>query len=106
MAARIRKGTKDNPWPDNVRAKIRTSMLIKRLEDHALGLVQMSATQVSAALGVARKSLPDLTATELSGAVERTTVIRVPEKPKGSKAWLDKYGPERSSPDPKPDQVN
>jgi hypothetical protein len=34
---------------------------------HALGKVEMTATQVSAALGLLRKVSPDLAATELTG---------------------------------------
>jgi hypothetical protein len=37
------------------------------LQDHALGKKEMSATQVTAALGLLRKVVPDLSATTLSG---------------------------------------
>jgi hypothetical protein len=47
------------------RNKIRTSMLINRLEDHIVGKVDLSATQVTAALGLIRKTLPDLKAIEV-----------------------------------------
>lgn len=50
-----------------VRDKIRASQLVNRLEDHALGEVAMSATQVQAALGLLKKCVPDLSSTELSG---------------------------------------
>jgi hypothetical protein len=66
MAARTRKVRHD----DETRARIKTSQLLNRLTDHALGSVDMSSTQVTAALGVLRKSLPDLTATEHSGKVD------------------------------------
>lgn len=48
------------------REKIRASMLINRLEDHSLGEVEMSSTQVQAALGLLKKCVPDLTATTIS----------------------------------------
>lgn len=42
-------------------------MLINRLQDHALGKVEMSATQVRAAEALIRKSLPDLKSVEWTG---------------------------------------
>lgn len=42
------------------REKIRTTQLVKRLENHAFGEVEMSNTQVTAALGILKKALPDL----------------------------------------------
>lgn len=59
---------------DEIREKIKTTQLLNRLTDHALGKLNkpMDATQVSAALGVVRKALPDLTATEHSGDMTLT----------------------------------
>lgn len=65
MAARKNKIRHD----DETRLKIKTSQLLNRLTDHALGGCEMNSTQVTAALGVLKKALPDLAATELSGNV-------------------------------------
>ena len=62
MAARLRL-----KHQDEVREKIRASQLVNRLEDHVLGEVEMTSTQVSAALGLLKKCVPDLSATELTG---------------------------------------
>lgn len=67
MAARKNKGTLDKPWEDSVRAKIQTSMLVNRLTDFVKGEVDLSAPQVTAALGLMKKSLPDLQSVELTG---------------------------------------
>jgi hypothetical protein len=69
MAARLNRRHQDT-----VREKIKTSQILTRLTNHALGTLQkpMDATQVSAALGVLRKALPDLTATEHSGGIALT----------------------------------
>ena len=67
MAAR-----KNLSHPEIVRQRIKTSQLVNRLTDHANGSVEMSATQVSAALGLLRKSLPDLSAITHSGSIETT----------------------------------
>lgn len=65
MAARIRKIRHD----DETRAKIKTSQLVNRLTSHVLGQISMEATQVTAALGLLRKTLPDLSAVEQSGEI-------------------------------------
>ena len=57
MAARKRDWT-----PDVVRQKIRTSMLINRLQNHVLGRLEMTKTQLQAANILLRKTLPDMIA--------------------------------------------
>jgi hypothetical protein len=57
MAARNRTWT-----PDVVRQKIRTSMLINRLQNHVAGKLEMSKTQIQAAGILLRKTLPDMVA--------------------------------------------
>ena len=51
---------------DEVRAKIQASQIINRLQNHLDGNVELSTTQVKAAEILLRKSIPDLSATELS----------------------------------------
>lgn len=46
--------------PEEVRQKIRTSQLINRLTDFANGKVELSPHQVTAILGLIKKTLPDL----------------------------------------------
>ena len=50
------------------RDKIQASQLVNALTNHVLGKNDMSSTQVTAATVLLRKTLPDLTATELTGA--------------------------------------
>jgi hypothetical protein len=52
---------------DEIRQKIQASQLINRLTDHALGKVEMSATQVRAVEILLKKSIPDLTQVTGSG---------------------------------------
>lgn len=49
------------------RVKIQKSNIISALIGHAEGTRDMSSTQVTAALGLLKKCLPDLSAIELSG---------------------------------------
>ncbi|MEE8208854.1 MAG: hypothetical protein V3T88_07895 [Nitrosomonadaceae bacterium] len=75
MAARNRKGLSEA-----TRSRIQTTMIVKRLEKHILAKPEkidgeyvvkdlMTQSQVSAALGLIKKTLPDLSAVELSGEV-------------------------------------
>lgn len=62
------KSHPDSPAFQKTRDKIKGTLLIKALEAHALNKgKKMDPSQVSAALGLIKKVLPDLTATELSG---------------------------------------
>lgn len=54
-------------YAEAVRARIRAGGIAKRLEGHVLGKVEMSSTQVQAALGLLKKVVPDQQATEITG---------------------------------------
>jgi hypothetical protein len=64
MAARSRKVVLHERWRD----KIRASMLINRLTNHVLGKIEMSKTQVAAAVCLLRKVVPDISSVEYTGA--------------------------------------
>ena len=51
----------------DMRARIQTGMLISRLHGFVQGDHDMTPHAVTAALGLLRKTLPDLTKTEVSG---------------------------------------
>lgn len=46
--------------PDKVRARIKTSMILNALSDHVLKGREMNKTQVTAAIALLKKTLPDL----------------------------------------------
>lgn len=52
---------------DEIRNKIRASQLVNRLENHVFGEVEMNSTQVTAALGLLKKCVPDIQAIQHSG---------------------------------------
>ncbi len=86
MPARTRRIAVD----DNTRAKIQTTQIAKRLTKHILGELDMTATQVTAALGLLRKTLPDLAAVELDLSPE--TVQRVINaQPMSADEWTTEY---------------
>lgn len=80
MAARL-----DPEWTEQARAKVKTTQLLKRLQSFALSEpdpqtdrpVEMSGDQVRAALGLLKKTLPDLNSTELKGAAGAPLKIEV-----------------------------
>lgn len=55
---------------DEHRVKIQNSNILNALIEHATGVREMSATQVSAGLGLLKKIMPDLAATTISGEGE------------------------------------
>lgn len=70
------------------REKIKTSMLINRLQDHVFGRVELTKSQVSAALGLLKKTAPDLSAVDHSGDVTQTHyVARVPPISPDMETW-------------------
>lgn len=59
------------------REKIRTTQLVNRLTDHALGEVDMQPSQVTAALGLLKKALPDLAAHQHTGEDGGPLVVKI-----------------------------
>jgi len=75
MAARLRARHQDE-----IREKIRASQLVNALENHVLGKRKMASTQVTAALGLLKKCVPDLSRSEVTGkdgdAIQFEKVVR------------------------------
>lgn len=72
MAARTRKILHD----EETRARIQTSQLINRLEDHVFGNIDLTPTQVRGIEILLRKTIADLSATTLSGDEANPVTIR------------------------------
>ncbi len=98
MAARL------NPKNDErARSAIQTTQLCKRLNSFALALpdpqtrkpVEMSSDQVRAALGLLRKTIPDLAVTTIAGDAANPVsfVIRAPSPVESTQQWLAQYAP-------------
>ncbi len=83
MAARTTRIFHD----ENTRKKIQASQLINCLTKHVLGKSEMSSTQVAAALGLLKKTLPDLAAQHNTN-----------EKEKSFEDWLDELPPKSKKP--------
>lgn len=78
---------------DEHRVKIQNSNILNALIEHVSGLREMSATQVSAGLGLLRKVMPDLSSAELKSEVVHRYVARVPDKAPNAKSWQEQHAP-------------
>lgn len=79
---------------DEHRGKIQNSNILKCLIEHVEGARDMSASQVSAALGLLRKVMPDLSAAEIKQETTVRYVARVPDKAKSATQWHQQHSPE------------
>lgn len=62
---------------EEAREKIRTTQLINRLQDHALGKTKMESTQVRSVEILLRKSVPDLQAITIGGDKDNPLVMQL-----------------------------
>jgi hypothetical protein len=78
MAAHKPRKTPSFLLTDEHRGKIQNSSILNCLIEHAQGMRDMTATQVTAAIALMRKVLPDLSAVDHSGDVTTSYVMRAP----------------------------
>jgi hypothetical protein len=96
MAARKRNWT-----PEKVRERIRTTMLVKRLQKYALGEkeqgadVELSQGQLKAIEILLRKRLPDLSAVEHTGEIRQRDVT---DQPFTAEQWETQYADRLETP--------
>lgn len=69
MAARINR-----MHSEQVRAKIQAAVLVQRLHDHAMGTLEMSASQITAAQALLDRSVPKLSQIQHVGDPENPVV--------------------------------
>lgn len=60
---------------ERIRERIRSGMLIEALENHVLNGKEMQATQISAALGLLKKCVPDMASVEHSGEITHKVTL-------------------------------
>lgn len=59
------------------RDKIKAGNILNALQEHVMGDRDMSATQITAGLGLLKKCLPDLAVTTIEGNEDAPLVIKV-----------------------------
>ena len=79
--------------PDSHRLKIQNSNILNALIEHVTGEREMSASQVTAGLGLLRKVLPDLTQVDSKAEVVHKYVARAPTPAKTVDEWMDRVKP-------------
>lgn len=92
MAARKNKIRHD----ENTKAKIQASQLVNRLQDYIFGRCKMEPAAVSAALGLLRKTLPDLSSVESKNETTVRYVARIPEKAATPTEWQEQHSPSQT----------
>lgn len=78
---------------DEHRVKIKNSNILNALIEHVEGKREMSATQVSAGLGLLKKVMPDLSSADNTTEVVHRYVARLPDKASTSDAWQKQHTP-------------
>lgn len=68
-------------------------MLVNRLTAYVKGDCTLEAGQVTAALGLLRKTLPDLTSSEVTGKIDHRHVIRAPAISTSDAEWVEHNAP-------------
>lgn len=91
MAARVNKTKHDQSTIERIRQTVETGQLVKRLTAFVNGQIELAPAQVTAALGLLKKTLPDLTAVEHSGDVEHTYCARVPSAAPNMDTWQKQH---------------
>lgn len=94
MPARVNKIRHDQ----DTRKKIQAGNIINRLQKLIAGEIKMEPHAVTAALGLLRKTLPDLTSVEHSGEITKTYVARMPAKTPSMAEWEKRYAPPTTTP--------
>jgi hypothetical protein len=89
MPARTRKIRHD----EDTRSKIQAAYLINRLTDFVSGKVDLSSAQVTAALGLLKKTTPDLQSVEHSGEISTPYVIEAPASVGSLSEWASQHAP-------------
>ena len=93
MAARVKKIRHD----ENTRAKIKVGNILTRLHGLIAGTVDMPPHAVSAALGLLKKVLPDVTSVEITADITTSKVIRTPSISPDNASWLQQHGENNAS---------
>lgn len=89
MAARTTKIKHD----EQTRAKIQAGNLITYLQQYVYGKRKMAPGQVTAALGLLRKVVPDLTSAQHKVEQTITYVHRTPAPVENTEEWASQHAP-------------
>jgi len=80
-----------NDWEEKNRAKIQNGMMVKRLILYVNGKITLEPAQVTAAVALLKKVLPDLSQSENKTEVIHRYVARLPEKSETVEEWQKQH---------------
>lgn len=89
---RLNKSDLGMDWEQKTRAKIQASQIVNRLISFVKGEVVLEPAQVTAAVHLMKKVLPDVSYVEHAGEVSHK-VIRAPAIVKTAEDWTEKHVP-------------
>ena len=78
-------------WELKTRAKIQASQIVNRLISFVNGEVSLEPAQVTAAVHLMKKVLPDVSFVEHAGEVAVSKVIRTPSISTDNETWLKQH---------------
>ena len=99
MARKLKRGIPFHP--DDVRAKIRATELVNRLQSHIFDGLELTMSQVHAICALLRKCVPDLTSTAVVADVTHRYVVELPPM-LSREEWEKKYSIDHLAPLPDP----
>jgi hypothetical protein len=74
--------------------KIRADWIIRRLQAHIAGKIELTVSQVKAADVLLRKIVPDVMTTRIEGELKHTYVVEVPAM-MSREEWVERYSPKQ-----------
>ncbi len=80
-------------WEQTIRDRIQNSKIANQLISFVLGEIKLEPSQVTAALGLLKKVLPDLSSSENKTEVVHRYVARLPNKAANSDIWQKQHAP-------------
>jgi hypothetical protein len=80
-----------NDWEEKNRAKIQNGMMVKRLILYVNGKISLEPAQVTAAVALLKKVLPDLSQSENKTEVIHRYVARLPDKSETVDEWQKQH---------------
>jgi hypothetical protein len=80
-------------WERTVRERIQSSKVANRLIEFVLGEITLEPAQVTAALGLLKKVLPDLSQSDNKTEVVHRYVARLPNKATDPHKWQQQHAP-------------
>lgn len=80
-----------NDWEEKNRAKIQNGMMVKRLILYVNGKITLEPAQVTAAVALLKKVLPDLSQSDNKTEVIHRYVARLPEKSETVEEWQKQH---------------